>query len=100
MSWCPLKGAFSLPPYISPILPLPIPIEFLASSPSPDAHSSLSFPDSFPLETSVYLTKLGHNSTLVPVGMSVACGVRYTAEGGWEAAGDPRRFDAGGSISD
>ena len=45
------------------------------------------------------LAARGHNTTFVPVGFSVACGVKYTKEEGWEAAGDPRRFDSGGAVS-
>ncbi|KAL7414682.1 gamma-glutamyltransferase 1 [Mrakia frigida] len=41
----------------------------------------------------------GHNVSFVPVGYSVAAAVKYTEELGWEAAGDPRRVNSGGSVS-
>jgi gamma-glutamyltranspeptidase/glutathione hydrolase len=41
----------------------------------------------------------GHNTTFVPTGFSIACGVKWTETDGWEAAGDPRRFDSGGAVS-
>ncbi|CED82833.1 Gamma-glutamyltransferase [Phaffia rhodozyma] len=53
----------------------------------------------FSMETRDYLSSLGHNVTYVPTGLSVACAVKFSPESGWEAAGDPRKFDTGSAVS-
>jgi hypothetical protein len=47
--------------------------------------------------TFAFLDALGHNATYVPTGLSVACAIGRKPDGSWDAAGDPRKFDAGGS---
>lgn len=47
-------------------------------------------------ETAAYLASLGHNISYVAPGQSTAQAIRYTLNGTFEAAGEPRQLDSGG----
>lgn len=68
------------------------------STPTDARPAAVPRPRRFTNESFTYLASLGHNATYVPTGLSVACAVARTAGGGWDAAGDPRKFDTGGST--
>ncbi len=40
----------------------------------------------------------GHVVERVEIGLSTSCAIKWTREKGWEASGEPRKFDAGGVV--
>ncbi|KAI5477164.1 hypothetical protein MNV49_006820 [Pseudohyphozyma bogoriensis] len=44
------------------------------------------------------LTKLGHKIQQIPMATSVGCGIAWSKEKGWEAAGEPRLKNSGGVV--
>jgi gamma-glutamyltranspeptidase/glutathione hydrolase len=62
---------------------------------SPD---QVSFEYSYDNSTVAFMKSLGHNVTWVAPGQSAAQGLRLTASGVFEAAGEPRQKNSGGSV--
>lgn len=58
--------------------------------------NQVSFEWAFDNSTVAYMKTLGHNVTWVAPGLSTAQGLRLTANGTFEAAGEPRQANSGG----